>query len=407
MPGRPVLLTFGSLLACLAAGYGVLFTMLDDYRNTYGIGEGALGLVIGIGFLSGFVAQVTLAPIADRGRARLVLFSGMALNVVGLVMMAVATEFIPLLAGRIVMGIGVGMAVPAVRRIVILADPANLGQNLGRLLSIDVAGFAAGPIVSALTVESLGIPAPFLIIAAGTIVITPFAWRQSVVETDPADAPTRRFAFDLLRHRPFAGAVVLGCTGWLMIGVFDALWAVALSDLDGGRWLTSLGISVFALPLIILAATGGRLAQRIGPFRVSTVGLLGGAMFMAMYGWVPSAIAMFVVAMVHAINDGLTMASTGIAVGMVVPPERQAGAQGVLGGMQVLTAGVVATLGGVVYQIWGRQAAYTAAAVAMVALVITGRLLVGAAFGVRGAMMPSDAVAVPALAVERGRAGKL
>jgi len=101
------------------------------------------------------------------------------------------------------------------------------------------------------------------------------------------------------------------------------------------------------------------------------------------------------------------MASTGIAVGMVVPPERQAGAQGVLGGMQVLTAGVVATLGGVVYQIWGRQAAYTAAAVAMVALVITGRLLVGAAFGVRGAMMPSDAVVVPALAVERGRAGKL
>lgn len=384
MPNRSVLLTFGPLVACLAAGYGVLFTMLDDYRNDYGIGEGALGLVIGVGFLSGFVAQVLLAPIADRGRARVVLFSGMALNVIGLIMMAIATEFLPLLFGRIVMGVGVGMAMPAVRRIVILADPDHLGQNLGRLLAIDVGGFAVGPIVSALTVESLGIPAPFLIIAAGTIIITPFAWRQRVVETDPGSAPIQRFAFDLLAIRPFAGAVILGSTAWLMIGVFDALWAVALSDLDGGRWLTSLGISVFALPLIVLAATGGRLAQRVGPFRVATVGLLGGAAFMAAYGWVPTAIAMFVVALFHSVNDGLTMASTGVAVGMVVPPERQAGAQGVLGGIQVLTAGVVSTLGGLIYEIWGRSAAYTSAAVAMVTLVIIGRLLIGSAFGVRG-----------------------
>ena len=51
----------------------------------------------------------------------------------------------PLLAGRFVMGVGVGMAVPAIRRIVILGDPVNLGHNLGRLLAADVAGFAARP----------------------------------------------------------------------------------------------------------------------------------------------------------------------------------------------------------------------------------------------------------------------
>jgi hypothetical protein len=118
---------------------------------------------------------------------------------------------------------------------------------------------------------------------------------------------------------------------------------------------------------------------------VATVGLLGGAAFMAAYGWVPTAIAMFAVALFHSVNDGLTMASTGVAVGMVVPPERQAGAQGVLGGIQVLTAGVVSTLGGVIYEIWGRAAAYTSAAVAMVTLVIIGRVLIGSAFSVRGA----------------------
>ena len=65
-------------------------------------------------------------------------------------------------------------------------------------------------------------------------------------------------------------------------------------------------------------------------------------MFMASYGLVPSGAAMFAVAMVHAVSDGLTASSTGVAVGMVVPAERQAGAQGVLGGMETLVAGMTA-----------------------------------------------------------------
>ena len=32
----------------LAAGYGVLFTIVDDYRDEYGISETAIGIVIGL-----------------------------------------------------------------------------------------------------------------------------------------------------------------------------------------------------------------------------------------------------------------------------------------------------------------------------------------------------------------------
>jgi len=38
-----MLWTFGALMAFLGAGYGVLFTMLDDFRDEYRIGESALG----------------------------------------------------------------------------------------------------------------------------------------------------------------------------------------------------------------------------------------------------------------------------------------------------------------------------------------------------------------------------
>jgi MFS family permease len=386
---RSVLVTFGPLTASLTAGYGVLFSMLDVYRDEYGIGEGALGTVMGVGFFSGFLAQVLIAPYADRGHARRLVLAGMMMNVLGVLMMALATSVVPLMAGRIVTGIGIGMAMPAVRRIVILSEPERLGNNLGRLLSIDVAGFAMGPVISAVLVGPFGIPAPFLLIGAVTLILIPSVWRVRVAETTGADIPTQRMAFDLLRLRPFLGAIALGSAIWVMIGSFDSLWVIAMRDLDASRWMANIGITIFALPLVIFAAAGGRLAQRVGPFKVSSVGLGLAAIAMLLYGQVPTAIAMFVVAFVHSISDGFTMASVGVGVGLVVPAGRQAGAQGMLGGAQVLTAGISATSVGYIYQYFGRGAAYGAAATAILLLLTVGVVLLGPAFKVSG--MPASA----------------
>lgn len=379
---RSLILTFGLLIALLAAGYGVLFTMLDEFRDEYGISESALGAVIGIGFFSGFLSQIVIAPLADRGHARTVVLFGVGLNVAGLVLMAAATSFVPLLAGRFVMGVGVGMAVPAIRRIVIVADPDRLGHNVGQLLAAEVGGFAMGPAVSAVLTGPYGIPTPFLVIAAANVAVVPLVFRTSVRET--AEQPEQRFALDLLRNRPFAGAVALGSAVFLMIGAFDALWSIVLDDLEASDWIANLGITLFALPLIFLGAVGGRLAQRFGPFRLGTLGLIGGAVFMSLYGLMPSAGTMFAVSIVHSLNDGLTVSSTGVAVGMVVPTERQAGAQGVLGGAQTLTAGVTALGAGALYEHSGRTAAYGASAAAMVALVVLGVWLAGPAWRMRG-----------------------
>ena len=189
-----------------------------------------------------------------------------------------------------------------------------------------------------------------------------------------------------------------------MIGPFDALWSVALDDLDTSEWIANLGITLFALPLVVFGSVGGRLAQRVGPFRVGTVGLLLGAMFMMLYGLVPTGVAMFAVAMVHSLTDGLTISSTGVAVGMVVPPERQAGAQGVLGGIQTLVAGVTALVAGTLYEHVGRTAAYGVAPALMLALVAVGVLLAGPAWRLRGARRARPAtVRSPALTIERPR----
>ncbi len=370
---RLQLIAFGGLMASLSAGYGVLFTIVDDYRDVYGISETAIGVVIGIGFIAGFLAQLLIAPWADRGHARTVVLLGVTINIIGLLLMAAGTTLIPILIGRFISGIGIGASAPAIRRIVILAYPEDLGQNLGRLLAAEVFGFAMGPAISAVLVGPFGIPAPFIVVAAATAILLPFVARVHVEEN--ADPPRRRLATDLLRIRPFAGAVVLGATVFVMIGTFDALWALVHSDLGTAVWIANLGITLFALPLMLLGPAGGRLAQTFGPFRLAALGLTAGAIFMSLYGVLATGGLIFAVAMVHAVSDGLTISSTGVAVGMVVPEDRQAGAQGVLGAAQALAGGVMSIVTAVLYDNFGRATAYTVCAVVMLTLVGTGTWL--------------------------------
>ncbi|MDG2233583.1 MAG: hypothetical protein P8L16_07125, partial [Ilumatobacter sp.] len=105
-PPSPMMLlvAFGGLSAALAAGYGVLFTIAADYRDEYGISENWIGIIIGIGFIAGFLSQITIAPFADRGHAKKLVLGGVFVNVLGLVLMAFGTSLVPILVGRFISG---------------------------------------------------------------------------------------------------------------------------------------------------------------------------------------------------------------------------------------------------------------------------------------------------------------
>ncbi len=367
------IVVFSVLSACLTSGYGVLFTVVGDFREEYGTSDTTVGVIIGLGFFAGFLAQVFIAPVGDRGRARQVVAVGVLINVVGLVLMGIGGSVTAILIGRFISGIGIGSATPAIRRIVILADPDNVGRNIGLLLSADVFGFALGPAISAVLVPTVGLAAPFLTIAAVTVVLVPALTRVRIREE--AAPVQQRLALDLLADKTVAGAVVVGAGVFLMIGGFDALWDVVHEDLGTRDLIANLGITLFALPLVVLGPTSGVLAERIGPFVMGAVGLLAGAFFMLSYGLLPSGNWIFGFAMFHAITDGLTIAATGVAIALAVPEERQAGAQGLIGAAQALTAGTTAIVIGALYGSQGRFAAYAATAFGMVVCVVVGLYL--------------------------------
>jgi MFS family permease len=374
---KRLVLTLQVATAIMSMTYGVMFTMLDDYRDEYGISESGLGLVLAIGFFAAFVGQITLAPLADRGHAKRMMIMGFALVVVGCLVMAFGTTLIALLSGRLIMGVGSGMSLPALRKIVIVSDPDNLGSNMGRLLSVDIAGFALGPMLSAVLIGPFGLASPFLVISAAVVGITVALSRVSVPETAHDDRPSERFAFDLLRIPAVSGGVLIGVALFIMIGTFDSLWAIMMEDLDAADWIANMGVSLFAIPMALLGPYGGRLAQRKGPYRVGAIGMTVGAVCMTLYGFLPTPALMLVVFFVHIMNDGFTVTSAGVAVGMAAPPERQAGAQGLLGGVQTLMGGLAASLAGWSYDHLGRGPTFVITAAVMLACTASGLVLAG------------------------------
>lgn len=371
--------------------YGVMFTMLDDFRSNFGIAETALGFIVGTGFFTSFLGQLSIAPLADRGRARQLIILGLGFEVIGCLGMAVGETFAILLISRSIMGFGAGAALPALRRVIIVADPDNFGRNLGRILSFEVAGFAAGPVVSVVVTQYFGIPGPFIFLAATISTFVLFIGRIDIQETAKEHQPTERFAVDLLRNRAIASGILIGVSLFLMIGVFDSLWVLMMDDLNAAQWMANIGVSVFALPLVMLGPFGGKLVQRVGPFRAGSLGMVLGAIFMSGYGLMPTPTLMMVVFFCHSINDGFFVTGAGVAVGTSAPLERQAGAQGLLGGMQTLAAGVAASCAGIAYDHFGRTTTFVGTGVVMLALILAGRILAGNNWSVRN-VAPKSAV---------------
>ena len=371
-------------------GYGVMFTVLDDFRDKYGITEAQLGIIVGVGFLTGFLSQILFAPLADKGHAKKLVMTGIAIEIVGTLFMAFGQAFLPLIIGRLLAGFGVGISEPALRRILILSDPERMGQNLGLIVSASVAGFTAGPIVSALTADTLGIAVPFLIVAVLLVVVAFGLFNLQFQEANIEDAPTQRLAFDMLRIRPLAGAIVIGLALFAMIGTFDAVWSVMMDDMEAPTWVANLGISLFALPMIFLAPRGGRLTQKFGPFKASMTGLSIGAICLVMYGTLWSPYPMLAIGIIHGVVDGLTVTGGSAAVALVAPRERLASAQGLFGGLQTLMGGIAAVIAGTEYGMIGR-ATFIWCAVAMLLFIAIGSWLAKDSLHITGSNNPIDA----------------
>jgi predicted MFS family arabinose efflux permease len=160
--------------------------------------------------------------------------------------------------------------------------------------------------------------------------------------------------------------IAMGIAFWITMGVFEAIWAVFLSDLGASQIFIGLTMSLFGIPMIFIAPRAGSLAQHKGPLRIAVVSIGVAIACMVLYGLFDSLWLLCVPLAIHAIADAYTMPASQLAVGQASGEGAFAAGQGLFGATGMAVAAVTAVAGGALYQQLGASGLWWISALVMV-----------------------------------------
>ncbi len=367
---EPRLLSYYLAQGLCMGSLASVVTLLGDLRDEFGLSETQLGLIIGAGFFTAFVTQLALGRIADRGHAMMMVRIGLVAAAASMVGFAASSGFWTMLGSRAFLGIAIGMAQPAIRRTVILADPAHTGRNLGRLGVVEVLWFALTPAAAAVVADAFNLDLPFYLLAAVAVATVLMMGRVELDESAVATRTTN--SLRLLGDRVVGGTLLLVTSQFVMIGAWEAVWAVSLVDLGAATWQIGVSITLFAIPLGVLAPLAGAWAQRTGGLRVCVSGLFCSAVVGVLLGVFDSLWSLVAVSMVMGIGAGVGYTAGLYTYSQTVTDDRQASSQGLMGASEVLLGGVTSVLGAWLYDIAGRVLVWSVIPALMAVALVAG-----------------------------------
>ena len=338
----------------LTAALGVVFVFLEDVQTKFGLSDLEIGLIAGTGFGASFIAQLVLAPLADRGHSAPLAVMAIVSGIVGSLGFAYASSAGILALSRGLTGIGLGLFSLVARKALIGLDAKGGGAKLGILLSTAVAGFITGPLIGAL-LEPLGFEAPFIFVSAGLTLVGIPATR-TILRAEIAMAPVDYSDLRRLLRRPrVQAAMIVQVIVFGFIGVFDAVIDRFLTDIGASTDMVAVVILFVGGPMLILPRIAGNLAESRGGSAVMLPALL--VLIPAMFGYsiaqsVPVAI---VFGVLHGSGESFASVSSQVLVLEVTGAERAAVGAALLDAAGLSSAAVAAFAAPLVYGAEGQS----------------------------------------------------
>ncbi len=383
---KPVLWPFFVGTFFVAAGGGMIFPLLADLQEAHHLPTWGLGVISAMYFVGAVSGQLVLAPYADRGHTRRLLMIGAVLSVLTMVMFAFSAELWQFSAARLLSGLAAGSFLPATRATLVRAAPERAGHLLGRYTGTETGGFVFGPVIGTGIYALWGLSAPFLVVAVALAAVTVMLARAVVPPAaarpeGASDAPVPPAvhgifsSFELLRIRGVVVAVLLELAVFLPVGIYDSLWARYLQDKGATTVFVGIGLTLYGIPYVLWAPRGGRLADRLGPVRSATIGMLVVVPATAFYGLLAAPVAITALALVEAFGNATAVPGAQTAMARSCPPDRLAAGQGLSGSISLLAAGAAAGVAAPVYEAVGSEVLFVGAAIVMALLVVAAHLL--------------------------------
>jgi MFS family permease len=322
------------------AGAGLVLPILPLFaRSSFGVGYGAVGVLVSAYGLARLVFDLVAGPIVDRFGERVTAVSGLAVIALGSALTGIASGFAMAVAAWATAGIGSAIALAALYTRVLRVVPATqMARTLGIFYGAFNIGFVAGGALSGLVAGRFGLAGPLL---ANAVVVTLAAvlWLVLVPPGRAAPAggappPDRGGGGNLARLLRTPGLVPVVVTNfaylWMVAVVFDTLVPLFASDELG---LSTVGIGVvFAVALaaeFVVLYPAGSLADQRGRKPVLVPALAGLAVATAAVGWAPTPLLLGVLLAVLGVMSGAAGVPPGAMLSDVAPTQASGTAVGV------------------------------------------------------------------------------
>lgn len=363
----------------MMAGVSSVFALLAELEDRYRLGPASLGWIAGTSFIAALIVQLTLARYADRGYGVLLLRTGVALSVGGLLWFAAGTQLWEFIAARALLGAAIGMVIPAARRALLLSTKGDRGRLLGSFYAAYLAGFVFGPPIAGLLTTVGDVRLPFVVLAA-VVALSALGLRGMTIDARPGalDEPVgtdRRVLRRLIRDRRMIAALLVVISFRYSVGVFEPMWAVFLDGLGGSTMLITISLTLFAAPMLIVARWAGGVTDRHGARFTSLLAAAVTVPLMASYGWIGVLPIVIAFAMVHGVLEALLNPGSQVAVAEAAPTRDTAAAQGLAEAGGSAAAALGAFTAAPSLALWGAGPAWAIAGVAMAALLLGSYLL--------------------------------
>jgi predicted MFS family arabinose efflux permease len=288
-----VLAALWLLVFSVASQFLVMAPVLPRIAAQLGIAPARLGvLVTGYGVAVGVVA-VVMGPVSDRVGRRWMLLAGAVVMAAALALHAAAGTLEALLAVRVLAGAGGGVLTGATAAYVGDYFPyERRGWANGWVMSGMAAGQVLGVPMGAVLAQRWGFRTPFLAFALCMAAAAFLVWRvlpqpaveRSADEISPGDE-VRHYARLLARPAVLAAAAV-----YFSANLASSLYELFLPTwLEGSRGASATQIALIyaggGLATVIAGPWAGRLSDRVGRRGMAAGACLGGAVLMALTGW--------------------------------------------------------------------------------------------------------------------------
>jgi len=413
-------------MVLLSGASFVIFPLIPSLQSDLGVTTAEVGYLAAAGFAAALVAELLVAPAADRGHARLMAVVGVVMVAASLALSAAAVEAWQLIAGRAVGGFGFGIFVIAASALIVRHDHARAGELLGRLGAAELSGIAVGPLASGLALSFAG-PSAILAVSAVVVLLTLIpvlvGFREAssaraegsglgddshpptggiaagVIGFDGTDADRSlrfgssapRTSIDLLRSPRIIGIVLLYAAVMLPTGAYDGVWPRYMADIGAGPLLTAASYAIFAVPYVLVAGWAGRLADRRGGVSAYARGLLIFLPIVTLYGFVTNPWVATGIGFLESSGQALAFIGAAAAMAHAVDPARAGSAQGLLRGIGLAFATVAAAVSGLAYEGGGALLLFGGTAVAVAVIAAVGLLLARKRGGPRGPATTAEA----------------